>query len=301
VLPFDLINTRRKLFVVLKIIFVVALFVMLSGLFSVVTSYGGWFAHRAVPYSFWGFSPLGGNHNAIAEVLIVAIPIALILIVSAERQKIKNWLVVILGALILTTILTYSRSGWLALLVEFMVILAVYYRKKWSKELTSFVVLALIIIPVLFYLSMFQNLNFIQLSNTNRLMSSEIAMNHFFQHPVIGNGLNTFQTLLGSTFVYFVEFGDPLDSHGFAQKLLVETGGAGLIGYLVLLAYCFRKYIVGYRAMDNEKDKNIMLAFLMMLAALVVFELFSTSYFIARMWLPIGVGLAATRVLKCQI
>jgi len=30
----------------------------------------------------------------------------------------------------------------------------------------------------------------------------------------------------------------------------------------------------------------------------VMFELFSTSYYNARMWLPIGVGLAAVRLYK---
>ena len=297
VLPYNFINTRKRLFAVLGVMFFVSVFVMASGLFSVVKADGGWFAHRAVPYSFWGFSPLGGNHNAIAEVLIVAIPIALILILTTDSQKMKNLLVISLGAMILTTVLTYSRSGWLALLAEFMIILAVYYRKKWGKELTAFVVLALVIIPVLFYLSLFQGLNLIQLSNVNRMMSSEIALANFLQHPIIGNGLSSFQTLLGSTFVYFIEFGDPLDSHGFAQKLLVESGILGLIGYLLILFFCFRCYIAGYRAADNDRDKKIMLAFLMMFGALVVFELFSTSYFIARMWLPIGVGLAAAKVL----
>ncbi|MFH0815178.1 MAG: O-antigen ligase family protein [Candidatus Falkowbacteria bacterium] len=300
VLPYDMIKTQKRLFGVLRIMFIVGVAVMIMGLFSVATAEGGWFAHRAVPYSFWGFSPLGGNHNAIAEVLIVTIPIVLIFILNEQRTRVKNWLVLILGALMVTTILTYSRSGWLALLVEFIIILAVYYRKKWGKQLTGFVILCLIILPIIFYLSLFQNLNLIQLSNSNRLMSSQISMEYFAQHPVIGNGLNTFQKLLGSTFVYFVDFGDPLDSHGFAQKLLVETGALGLIGYLGILVYCFKKYIDGYRMAETEKSKNIILAFLMMLVALVVFELFSTSYFIARMWLPIGVGLAGTKILSMK-
>lgn len=300
VLPYDMIKTQKRLFVVLRIMFVVGILVMIMGLFSVATAEGGWFAHRAVPYSFWGFSPLGGNHNAVAEVLIVTIPIAMIFILDERRPKVKNWLVLILGALMMTTILTYSRSGWLAVLVEFIIILAVYYRKKWGKQITGFVILCLVVLPIIFYFSLFQNLNLIQLSNSNRLMSSQISMDYFAQHPIIGNGLNTFQALLGSSFVYFIDFGDPLDSHGFAQKLLVETGALGLLGYLGILFYCFRKYVACYRTAETEKNKNMILAFMMMLVALVVFELFSTSYFIARMWLPIGIGLAGAKILSMK-
>jgi len=295
VLPYNLIDSKEKLFRVLRILLVVGVLVMFLGLLSVITADGSWFDHRAVPYNLGNFAPLGGNHNAIAEVLIVTIPIILILLLIETKIKYKNWYLIILYALVFTLILTYSRSGWLALLIQFLIILGVRFRKKWGRQLTGFIVVALVIIPILFYFSFFQELGFVQMSNTNRILATEVSLHNFLQHPIIGNGLNTFQNLLGSTFVYFVEFGDPLDSHGFVQKLLVETGLLGLLGYVSILGYCFVRFLKRFVQLSGQ-EKEVMLMFLMIFMAMVVFQLFSTSYFIARMWLPIGIGLAAVRI-----
>jgi hypothetical protein len=62
------------------------------------------------------------------------------------------------------------------------------------------------------------------------------------------------------------------------------------------LLYFFRAYFRAIRAEDNHREKFVLAALLMMLSGLVLFELFSTSYYIARMWLPVGVGLAAVRI-----
>ena len=93
-----------------------------------------------------------------------------------------------------------------------------------------------------------------------------------------------------------MEFGDPLESHGFVQKLLTETGILGLISFVSLLIYLGNKHLQGYAKAKFLTNKRIITCLMMVFVGLVLFELFSTSYFVANMWLPIGVGLAGVKL-----
>ncbi len=63
-----------------------------------------------------------------------------------------------------------------------------------------------------------------QSSNSTRLMLTQIAMQVFETSPIFGGGAGTFLERVGSTQVFLIEYGDPLDSHGFIQKIAAETG-----------------------------------------------------------------------------
>jgi hypothetical protein len=79
---------------------------------------------------------------------------------------------------------------------------------------------------------------------------------------------------------------------------LAEQGIFGLITFISFLGYIFYQYA---RAFVLEKDKQqrfILLCWLMMLSGVVLFQLFSTSYYNSRTWLPIGVGLAAIEIYR---
>jgi O-antigen ligase len=294
ILPFCLIDDKKKLKNVLRIFLGVGIFTALSGSLSVLFGVGPWYSHRAIPFSFGNFNPLGGNHNAVAEVLAAVIPLTFILYLLSEKIKARGWYILAIFFMAVVLILTFSRSGWLALLVEFLILLFYHFRLKINKIAFSAIVLVVLFSVVLSYFVVWQNISWVQTSNANRILMTKIAFNSFLEHPFIGNGLNTFQQIVGRTFVYRVEFADPLESHGFVQKLLTETGGFGLAAFIALLGSIFVYYFRGLRRTENKKAREIVLCFLMMLAGLSVFELFSTSYFLATMWLPIGVGMAWT-------
>ena len=298
VLPVNLLHDKKSLNRILKIFLAVGVAVAIMGFLSLLFASGSWYMHRATPFSFGDFNPLGGNHNAVAEVLIVALPCAMILFLQAGKVKFKGWYVLAMLFMSLILILTFSRSGWLGLLLELLILFFVRYVRQASIYLVSAVVMFLILIPAIFYITVWNQVGWIQVSNSNRLLMTEISLNKFAEHPIIGHGLNTFQKLVGETFVYQIEFGEALDSHGFAQKLLTETGLLGFLTFLAFLFYIFHQYYLAYTASHDAHSRMIILCFIMMLSGITLMELFSTSYFIATMWLPVGVGLAGVRVFK---
>jgi O-antigen ligase len=124
---------------------------------------------------------------------------------------------------------------------------------------------------------------------------TSVAWYHFTNHPFVGNGLNSFNDLVGKTFLYSVEFGDPLESHGFMQKLLSETGLLGFLGFVVLLLKIFKDLLHAYLNSFGT-NKLMILLLIMMSCGAVFFQLFSTSYFLSQMWLPLGVSLAGIKL-----
>ncbi|MBI5077348.1 O-antigen ligase family protein [Candidatus Falkowbacteria bacterium] len=298
ILPFNLIDSNKKLKNILQLFFAVGIFVAFSGLLSVIFGVGPWYQHRAVPFSFADFNPLGGNHNAVAEVLAAVIPLTFILYLLSEKIKARGWYMLAIFFMALILILTFSRSGWLALMVELLILLFYKYHPRINRLAYAAVALTLIFAVAISYLTIWQNISWVQSSNANRILMTKIAFNGFLEQPLIGNGLNTFQQIVGRTFVYRVEFADPLESHGFVQKLSTETGVLGLGSFIALICfmlyYCFK----AYQTSASGKARQIVLCFIMTLSGLVVFELFSTSYFLATMWLPIGVCLAGVSLNK---
>ena len=174
-------------------------------------------------------------------------------------------------------------------------------------------------------------------ANENRLFLNEISYEAFLNHPIIGNGAGTFISLVRTNPAYILEYGQPLDSHGVIQKIAVESGILGLIAFLAFVFYILRKLFLAFKnacsigdqlqenrfrnlsteqagkfGMTKEDEKTpsrlqsgylnysqeILFAFFIVALASFVFQLFSTSYFIANFWLPIGIALAAAKIVE---
>jgi len=298
VLPWHAIDTKKVFFRIVKIFFYVGIAVSLLGLASLIFTPGPWYTHRAVPYQIGDWNPLGGNHNAVAEVMLTAIPLGLLLYFNEPEFKKRNYYIVAIGFLVMILLLTFSRSGWLGLMFEMGIIWAIRQMPKVKKETVIGIVLAILVAVPLLYFLVWNQMDWVAESNRNRLLMTDISLNNFLKHPAIGNGLNTFQSLVGNTQVYVVEFGDPLESHGFLQKLLVETGLFGTLAFLSFVGYLFYVFLTAYNRAAEERQRLTAMCLLMMFTGLFVMELFSTSYFIATIWLPIGVGLAGTRLIR---
>jgi O-antigen ligase len=134
-------------------------------------------------------------------------------------------------------------------------------------------------------------------SNRNRLALTEIALENFYKHPVIGNGAGTFVEQVSQERWYIVDYGSPSEAHGVIQKLLAETGLLGFLTFFVLLGYALSRLVKIYRKMPQGAPfKNIILALLLSSFGCIVFQLFQTSYFVSKFWLPLGIALAAGRL-----
>jgi len=296
-LPINLILNKKIFKRVLATFLTSGIITAILGLLTVVLTQGGLFARRAQPFPVFGVNLLGGNWNALAETLVVAIPCAMIFYFAAKKVHNRGYFVLITMFLIAILLLTLSRSGWLVLFLQVLILLFGFMHKRMlNKRVVLLLILSLLIMSLV-YVFFWGQISAVRGSDSSRWLMTSVAWYHFTNHPVIGNGLNTFNDLVGRTFVYAVEFGDPLDSHGFVQKLLAETGLMGLLTFVFLLGYLFKNLLKSY--LDSAGQSKLMILLLIVMAVGVVFfQLFSTSYFLAKMWLPLGVCLAGVKLYK---
>ena len=114
-----LLTIRRKVTFerILKILFWVGCGIAVFGLSSLfMVEQTGWL--RVVPYSIFGFAPLGFNHNLVAEALTALIPISAYVAYMESDKECKQIYSVGVALMIFTVLLTLSRAGWLALMLQ---------------------------------------------------------------------------------------------------------------------------------------------------------------------------------------
>ena len=308
-LPILLIGSEKVLNKVVKIFFWTGLLSALMGfisLFSNSAIFGFW--QRAAPISFWGFAPLGFNHNLLAEVLVATMPLAFYLFMRGSGQVKKFYF---FSSLLIATIalLTFARAAWLALATQVIIYWSLRRSYPMSRVATEaisrikrrdcFAPLAMtfLVFPLLVYMFLFSMSPIVQSSNSTRLDLTGIAWTYFKLHPWLGNGVGTFVPLVESTRLFTVEYGDPLDAHGVIQKLMAEQGLLGLITFFVFVGWILGRIWRGHRAADSE-HKLLLLCLFMSVSGSLVYQLFNTSYYNAHLWLPVGLALAGVKVFK---
>ncbi|MFH1430139.1 MAG: O-antigen ligase family protein [Candidatus Uhrbacteria bacterium] len=295
-LPAFVIDRPKRLFTTLRVMFVVGCIAAAMGAWSLVFPLDPGGLRRAVPIIVYGMTPLGTNHNLIAEVLVSIIPIGMVLALFASGA-VRRWYVVGTVLFGVVTLLTFSRNGWLTLAVEGVVLLiAIAKLYGWSwKRIARYAVPAVAV--VLIAIGAFSMTSVARSSNTNRMRLTEIALEQFLDHPFIGGGVGTFREVVGRDRWYVADFGEPQEAHGLIQKLLAETGILGLTAFLALLAAIVRYIIRVYRSTASTPQwRVILLALLCSTFGSIVFQLFNTSYFVSKLWLPLGIAVAAARL-----
>ncbi|MDO8463547.1 MAG: O-antigen ligase family protein [bacterium] len=296
VLPLVIIDRPHRLFTTLRVMFVVGLLAAAMGVWSLVFPPTPGVFRRAVPIIIYGMTPLGTNHNLIAEVLVSVVPIGVLLAVFA-RGMVQRWYVVGTVLLALVTLLTFSRNGWLTLTVEGVVLLVAFARARgmYWKRIAGYAVPVLA--AAMLAIGLFSLTTVAQSSNTNRIQLTRIALAQFAEHPIVGGGVGTFQEVVSRDRWYIADFGEPQEAHGLVQKLLAETGILGLVTFIWLLVALLAYVLRAYRAATVAPQwRLILLALLASAGGSIVFQLFNTSYFVSKLWLPIGIAVVAARL-----
>lgn len=262
----------------------------LSSLFLGLWQYGGF--RRAVPYALWGWAPLGDQHIFLAELLTVAFPIGVYFWRCADQTRQKFWLYSSLFILIIG-LLTLSRAGWVTFAFESAVALWVYRRELDWPDLRRRAGRALIIfLPIIIYLIIFLvGSATVSRSNSARVEIARVAWFYWLRHPIVGNGVGSFVPILSENYAFTLDFGDPTDALGIAQKLLAEQGILGLVAFAIFVGALWR------RARSVAVSDERLLSIVLVLSP-VVFQLFNTQFYSSKMWVPIALGVAASYVCR---
>lgn len=298
IFPFNAILDKRVLLRVFWIFYAIGVLTALNGVWGFLQYPGeSLLQRRAIPAQIFGMYPYGTSHNLIAEVLISVIPIGLLLVWMTEKQPLRKW--VFLGTIFMmgVNLMTFSRTGWVVLVIELFVIGAVLFRNRVKEFAKPMIIMGLVFVPIATYMFAFSSQVFVQSSDENRLLLNKIAYDTWRDFPILGAGPGRFREFVEKNSVYLIEYGDSSEAHGFVQKIAAEEGLLGLSTYVLLLGYVVRYVWRAYQQVPKQTEwKLIMLACLAMAIGAIIFQLFQTNYFVSKLWFPLGLALAAAHL-----
>jgi len=291
-------KSKKQLHTVLATMYAVGILIAVYGVYSFFTvNVPTFLDRRVIPVDIFGKNPLGANHNLVADVMVTTIPIGFYLMMSAKRIAVQKLYFIGIALMAGVNLLTFSRTGWIVLLLE-LILLGFFEYRHHAKTILKYSVGTLVIAsPLILGLVFFFGQDSFQSSNENRLVLNDIAWEAFTDRPVHGTGPGTFTSVVDAYPLYLEMFGEALDAHGFIQKVGSELGALGLISFVMLLLYIIYRIWNSFRQKhDDDEWSFLLIAVLLMAVGGIVFQLFQTSYFVSKMWLPLGVGLAAATI-----
>lgn len=295
-LPTNFLRSRRRFVTTLGILITSGMLFALDGFRSLFVFDTA--LHRARPLPMFGVSPIGINHNVLAEWLVFVAPLALCLAELCQEKKQKRLLYVLAAFMTLIALLTFARSAWITLILQAGVLAYFNYRQAVRKHVRELVTGLMVLSPLAVYMVIFSSRTEIQGSTDARAMLAGIAWSLFKNSPWIGVGAGTFVDRVGATWLFTYEFGAPLDSHGILQKLVAETGLLGLLAFAGVL------FVLGRWVWNMWKSFKVdsfeRRAFACLVVAMVgafSYQIFNTTYWSAKLWLPVGIALAGGRIL----
>lgn len=298
-LPVNFIRSRRRLVGALSVLTAVGVFAALNGLVSLFfVDPTSQFIHRAHPLPLFGVPVLGDNHNLLAEFMVVTVMAALALREIVKTQRVKRILVAATAFQFLIGLLTFSRSAWIVFAVQAVFIGVMEYRELIRTHLSKILVTLVLLIPLGLVMASVATSTVATSSDSTRTALLEISMQVFQSSPWIGGGAGTFIDRVGSAYVFRIEYGEPFDSHGIIQKLAAETGLLGLLAF-GFVCFWLAKESRNVLAKLQLGPKRRAALFLMTASlGAIAYQLFNTNYWTGKMWLPIGLMLAAFRVFQ---
>lgn len=284
---------NKKVFQNIFYIFLgLGLFASLMGFWSYLFSPAvSFLARRAGTTAFFGLWPLGGSHNQIAEVLVAAVPFVLVLFWLERRGLGKRLLLVAAIFMSAVTLLTFSRSGWISLGLEFLLLLFLVYRAKLVTIFKYTLAMILVLAPLGVYMALFSRQEFVSSSTENRATLIRMAWDFFRDHPAFGNGPGVYRQMVLRDRFYVLEYGEYADAHGFIQQTAAEQGLFGLAAFLALLAYAC--YMITKAYLKNRDDPywgKVLLGAALVAAGTISFQVFQTSYYNSKLWVPLGMA-----------
>lgn len=298
-LPVNLIRSLGRLRIFFGIIAGVGTFAAAVGLISVFFPGGiGSFIGRAHPIPLFGVGALGGNQNELAELLVFTPFVTLALASLSTPTRWRRLFIAASLFQILICLLAFTRSGWIILAIQGAVLGGTVWRKNLAPFARSISIGALCVLPLIGIMIAASSSQTAKSSNSTRLMLSQIAVELFSSSPWVGAGAGTFVDRVGSTRVFLIEYGAPLDSHGFLQKLAAETGLFGLFAFGFILIRLTVLCINGIRSFSNGPFSRPFIFCVTGMAGAVGYQFFNTSYWTGKMWLPVGVVMVALHVFE---
>jgi len=187
---------------------------------------------------------LTGDPNHLGVMLDIPLLALAPVYLRLEREhRLKLWLAVTLGFLLLVELATLSRSGLLGLGVGFLVLMLPYRRFLASRALLAPLAGVVVVLAAV----VFERRHYFEVVLKSRLQtgggstSAHFGVYDFIPqvlhlHPLFGFGLNNF-----SVYYEFVTGKTNWGPHSFYVALIVETGVVGTVVFAAFIVWLFRR------------------------------------------------------------
>ncbi|MDD5422921.1 MAG: O-antigen ligase family protein [Candidatus Omnitrophica bacterium] len=233
-------------------------------------------------------------NDLAAWILLAIFPVVCVAIFGLKKTKARYaaWLISI--GLFVLFFLTKARGAWIGLGLS-TVYIAVSKNKIW---LIAILVLMLAV-PFLFRMEMAQHI-FSRVSVDDRIGMWKTGWQIFTEHPVTGNGLNTF-------FRNFQKYRNDADkgmkgsyAHNCYLQMAADTGIIGLGGFLFLIAAYFLSVIKSLRKIRDDLYQSVLWGLSIGIFAFLVHSFFDTNLYSLNLatlfWFAIGLSGAISNV-----
>lgn len=256
-----------------------------------------------------------GSPNYYAQILIILVPLAINQLWDERSLFLKlmaGWSVFVC---LLSVIFTFSRGGFIALLVTLITV--IIYRKlklPFVLLMIFFGILVLRLVPNPF----FERLSTIpdaitgqisyvdEVSFRGRVSELIVAVEVFLDHPIVGVGVDNYP-------VYYQEYSrrvglDPRteqrQAHNLFLRTAAETGILGLLTFGLILWVAFKSVLDAWRLLNQvnlHKYANLVAAFGISMLGFLTDAMFTHNAFPRYFWILVGICFALPQVARNTI
>jgi len=240
------------------------------------------------------------NANVFAEILVMLTPLVAAMVFNIKETLGRLIALIVLASALAALAMTYSRAGYLAIAIVFMVFVLF---KNW-KLIPLFLILGILALPLLPD-TIFNRIATIATGDSSidsRYITYNSAKKYLADNWLTGSGLGTDigQKAVNSASYYSNGF-KFIHSHNTYVQIWIETGILGILAFLGAVINWFKRssaWIVD-KSCPNDL-RNIIMAGVAGIIGVLVFGLVDYIWFYPRVmvvfWAVVGVTVAAVKI-----
>jgi putative inorganic carbon (hco3(-)) transporter len=253
-----------------------------------------------------------GDPNYFAQIMVVLVPLALDRMVMEKNRWLRALAAGALVISVLTIFFTFSRGGFLSLLV---VLIAMFlYRPLKMRQLLLLLVGGVLLMNVVpdAFISRLSTLTELipgqvqvrkDVSFQGRASEATVAWMMFMDHPFLGVGASNYP-------VYYLQYSrrlglDPRlemrEPHDLYLEVLSETGLSGFLVFLLIVWTVFQglsKARSDLQAIDEKNYASLVAAFSIGMLGYLTSAIFIHGAYPRYFWLLVGIAMAIPQVAR---
>ncbi len=237
-------STKKAIHILIKMIYYPAFLVLLYGIFQQFTGHGvSSYVNGVTPRIDSTF----GQPNLYAGYIILLFYPLFFVAIKEKSKKHKYFYFLELLLMLVSIVYTYSRNGWLSLILGCIVV-SIIYNWKLLFPLIAMMIGAVAIPAV------HERFNGVFV-NDGRVKIWKVAVKAIEEHPISGIGIGNFQPFNNEYIIQHPEFNtgeNILHTHNVYLKMFAELGVVGLIVFLIFSIVIIVKAVKVARNFDGE-------------------------------------------------